>query len=330
MSRSLALVAVLLLPLSTTAVAEEVRPPKPILDTEDLSIHLVETSCNSYLITCKRTGEFVVVDPGPRLGGTYNAWRRTGRTAKAIWITHEHGDHKGGLADLLQRLKVPVVAHAEARDAMKRVPTRASTLPDTIVADGAVLEVGKTRWKVLHLPGHAPGSIGFLLENRVLVAGDVLFKGSIGRTDLATSDPDAFAKALGTKLWPLADRTLVLPGHGPHTTMGAEKRTNRLFQDFARRGRGEAAIPRPWMGVQLDPEHKGPGLKLTQVVDGSPAAAAGLQIGDLLVTFDGVILRTPQDLVGVIGKHAIGDAVPLVYVRGGDRKQGTLTFRARP
>ena len=330
MARSLALVAVLLLLLSTVVVAEEVRLPKPILDTEDLSIHVVETSCNSHLITCKRTGEFVVVDPGPQLGGTFTAWRRRGRTAKAIWITHEHGDHTGGVGDLLGRLKIPVVAHAAARDGMKRSGSRAAALPDTIVADGAERKVGKTTWKVLHLPGHSPGSIGFLLEGRVLVAGDVLFKGSVGRTDFPGCDQDAFATALGTKLWPLPDEIVVLPGHGPHTTIGAEKKSNQLFQDLARKGRGEPPIPRPWMGVQLDPDHAGPGIRVVQVVAGSPAAAAGLQAGDVILTLDAAQLSAPQDLLGVIRRHAVGDSVALTFVRGTEKKQGTLTFRARP
>jgi glyoxylase-like metal-dependent hydrolase (beta-lactamase superfamily II) len=330
MARSPALVSVLLLLLSTAAVAEEVRLPKPILDTEDLSIHVVETSCNSYLITCKQTGEFVVVDPGPRLGGTFTAWRRTGHTAKAIWITHEHGDHTGGVGDLLQRLKLPVVAHAAARDGMKRSDSRAAALPDTIVADGGEQKVGKTTWKVLHLPGHSPGSIGFLLEGRVLVAGDVLFKGSVGRTDFPGCDPEAFATALGTKVWPLADEIVVLPGHGPHTTMGAEKKTNRLFQDLARRGRGEPPIPRPWMGVQLDPDHAGPGIRLVQVVAGSPAAAAGLRVGDVLTAIDGIALAAPADLGAAIRRHAVGDAVPVNWLRGTARMQGTLTLTVRP
>ena len=331
MARSLTLFPALLLLLSTLVAAEEVRLPKPILDTEDLSIHVVETSCNSYLITCKQTGEFVVVDPGPRLDGTFTAWRRTGgRTAKAIWITHEHGDHTGGVGDLLQRLKMPVVANAAARDGMKRSGSRSAALPDTIVADGAEQRVGKTTWKVLHLPGHSPGSIGFLLEGRVLVAGDVLFKGSVGRTDFPGCDQDAFATALGTKLWPLPDEILVLPGHGPHTTIGAEKKSNRLFQDLARRGRGEVPVPRPWMGVGLDPEHPGPGLRLAQVVAGSPAAAAGLRVGDVLTTCDGVALATPQDLSGVLARHAVGDAVPLTWRRGRETKAGALTFTALP
>lgn len=328
--RLLAVVSVLVLLLTATARAEEVRLPKPILDDEDLSIHVVETSCNSYLITCKRTREFVVVDPGPSLGGTVTAWKRTGYTPKAIWITHEHHDHHGGLREVAGRLHVPIVAHAQAVAGMKRVASQDTTLPDTVVEDGAVLAVGKTRWKVLHLPGHAAGSLGFLLEGRVLVAGDVLFEGSVGRTDLPGSNPVAFAKALGTKVWPLADATLVLPGHGPTTTLGEEKKTNWRFQDLARKGRGEAPIPRPWVGVRFDTAHRGGGLRLAEVVDGSPARAAGLAAGDVLLACDGTPLRTLQDLFGVIRKHAVGDTVPITFTRDGAARSTSLTFRARP
>ena len=129
--------------------------------------------------------------------------------------------------------------------------------------------------------------------------------------------------------WPLPDQIVVLPGHGPHTTLGVEKKTNRLFQDFARRGRGEQPVARPWVGIQLDTTHTGPGLHLLQVVERSPAAAAGLRAGDVILALDGVTLGAPQDLLGVIDQHAVGDAEPLVYLRGTERRQGTLTFRAR-
>ena len=341
MARLVGLEVLLLLLLGAPAAAEPRELPSPILDDADLSVHVVATSCNAYLITCKKTGHYVVVDPGNGLDGAIAAQRARGRTLTGVWITHEHGDHLTGLATLRARHPVAVYAHGAARDAIARMRkafeagrrTRLGQpipLPDHAVADGSVVRVGKTSWKVLHLPGHAPGSVGYLLEGRVLVAGDVLFKGSIGRTDLPTSDPDAFAKALGTKVWPLADEVLVLPGHGPHTTLGAEKRTNRLLQDFARRGRGEAPPARPWMGVQLDPQHPGPGLRLLQVVAGSPAALAGLRVGDVLTALDGVALAAPADLGAVMGRHAVGDAVELVYRRGATTKRCTLTFAVPP
>ncbi len=341
MARFPVLVFGLLLLPCAPAAAEPAPLPAPIVDAQDLSVHVVETTCNSYLITCKRTGNYVLVDPGPGLDAALAAQKARGRVLQAIWITHEHSDHLSGLGALVPRLGVPVFAHGLARDAiakrLDRWKARRRTrpappppaLPVRAVADGSVLQVGKTRWKVLHLPGHAPGSVGFLLEGRVLVAGDVLFKGSVGRTDFASGDPKAFATALGTKLWPLPDAVVVLPGHGPHTTIGAEKRTNRLFQDFARRGRGEATIARPWMGVRLDPTTTGRGLRLLEVVANSPAAAAGLAAGDVITTFDGVRMQTPQDLLGVLQKHAVSDTVALTFARGTTTKKTTLTFRAR-
>jgi len=328
--------------LGGPALARPDGLPAPILDAPDVVVYRVETACNSYLITCKATGRTVIVDPGVGLDAALAAQAARGRVPQAIWITHEHADHVSGLGALAPRLKVPVVAHPAACEAIEtmrlhwrergyaRMAPVPPTVPDTKVDEGDVLEVGRLRWQVLHLPGHAPGSLGFLLPGRLLVAGDVLFQGSIGRTDLPTSDPDVFARTLGTKLWDLPGEVVVLPGHGRHTTIGAERRGNRLFQDFARKGRGETPVPRPWMGIQVDQAFAGPGARLTEVVDGSPAAAAGLRAGDVITALDGAAMRTFRDLVPVIDRHAVGDEVPVAYLRDGTSRTARLVFGARP
>ena len=296
--------------------ARAAEAPKPVFDAKDVRIERVETACNTYLVTCKQTGQFVVVDPGAGITELVAAHGKAGRVLKAAWITHEHGDHLTGLAALTRKHAVPVVAHAEVKPGTTRV------------VDGGEVRVGALTFQVLHLPGHSPGSVGYLLPGRVLVAGDVLFQGSIGRTDLRTSDPKAFEKSLGV-LWALPADVVVLPGHGKATTIGAEKQTNWLFQDFVRAGRGEPPIARPWVGVELASSGAGTGLRLAGVVADSPAAKAGLAAGDTLVAMDGVTLTSGRDLLGVIRRHAVGDTVPVVFRRGSETKSAPLTFAPR-
>lgn len=320
---------------------EPVKLGTPFIDEADVSVHRLEIHCNNYLVTCKETKSFVVVDPSAGIEAAIEEHEKAGHVLKAFWITHEHGDHVTGLGKLAKERKVPIVAHAKAKENIAKFAAAwdewgfpetvlPPALPDTLVADGEKVTVGKLTFEVRHCPGHSPGSILFLLKGRILLCGDVLFRNSIGRTDLDHSDPEVFAKSLGTKLWDLADGIVVLPGHMETTTIGVEKKENWLFQDFARKGRGEPPLARPWMGIGIDQEFEGPGIRLTQVAEGSPAEGAGLAIGDVILRFDGVEIKTPMDLIGVIRKHAIGDAVSIVYVREGTEITGKLTFGKKP
>lgn len=313
-----------------------------LVDEEDVKVTCVETTCNSYFITDKASGAFVVIDPGPGLHGLIEAQTKTGGTLAWIWITHEHGDHLSGLGELAPLLKVPVVAHAIAKEEIKGViagwedwgmtdvAPRPPVLPDTLVDHGDTVKVGDLAWKILHLPGHSPGSIGFLLEGRYLVIGDVLFQGSVGRTDLPTSALEVFRKSLSDHLWDLPEKTRVFPGHMQATTIGEEKKSNWLFQDYVRAARGEEPIARPWMGIQLDTERTEPGIALTVVVEGSPAESAGLKVGDVITHFDEVALTDPRAFLALIRQHGVGDEVPMKIVRDGEPKDLTFTFGARP
>lgn len=326
--------AVLLLAAAPRTHADQARRPALILDQKDLSIERYDTACNTYVITCKKTKEVVVVDPGRGVEALVADFERTGHRLRGIWITHEHGDHLTGLAPLADKTTAPFVAHAVTQKVIARRGERtrsseagSSARTDaakrvTALVGGERLTLGTLTWKVLHLPGHSPGSVGFLLPGRVLVAGDVLFKGSIGRTDLASSDAEVFRRSLGT-LWRLPDEVVVLPGHGAHTTIGAEKRSSRLFQDFTR-------AARPWMGIELAPGHGGTGLAIGAVREGSPAMRAGLRVGDVLLEAQARALSTPGDLAAVIARHGAGDPLTLVLLRGGETKTLTLSLGTRP
>ena len=334
----LVLAGLLLFPLP--ARAEDGDLPAPLLDETDLRVHRLETTCNTYVLTCKRTLEFVVVDPGLGIVSFLEAYERAGHTLKAVWLTHEHGDHLAGLGALAKKREVPIVAHAAARRAIEGVRTNGKAwgmadaaplppvVPNTSVAHGDPLRVGRLAWSVLHLPGHSPGSVGYVLPGRVAVVGDVLFRGSIGRTDLPTSDPVVFRASLA-RLWDLPDEVHALPGHGPRTTIGAEKRTNRLFQDFVRAGRG-APRASPWLGVELDATTPGLGLRVRRVLPESPASRAGLGAGDVLVRADDVSLAGPATLGEVLGRHAVGDTMTVVVRRGTTTLTRTVRLAARP
>lgn len=162
---------------------------------------------------------------------------RKGFKPHGVILTHAHVDHIAGLGDLRRRFpKIPVWIH-EAEElwltnpmlnlsAMSGLPTTGPT-PDRLLRDGDVIDLGGTSWHVLHTPGHSPG--GITLHHRASATafvGDALFAGSIGRTDFPGSDFDTLATAIRQRLYTLPDDTRILPGHGPATTIGEEKRSN--------------------------------------------------------------------------------------------------------
>lgn len=194
---------------------------------------------NAYVVI-DDGGDAVIIDPGDE--GERIAAEVTRRRANLteVWLTHAHFDHVGGLAALLRAFPVPVRMHDGDRPLLDHAgPAAASwgfaieappteTVP---VAHGAVLHVGGRAARALHTPGHAPGHLAFHFEQDGLVfAGDALFRGSIGRTDLPFGDPERLLASIRDELLPLPDDTRVLPGHGPDTTIGAERVTNPFLR----------------------------------------------------------------------------------------------------
>ena len=182
--------------------------------------------------------EAIVVDPGGDGDAIHARVRGDGLTLREIWLTHAHFDHVGGLADLQDALdtRVPVRMHPADRPWLETADEAAAAWgigvrpppPDVEeLRDGDVLRFGGADVHCLHTPGHAPGHISFWIPSAALVvSGDALFRGSIGRTDLPLTDTEQLLASIREKLLALPPETAVLPGHGPRTDVGTEARTN--------------------------------------------------------------------------------------------------------
>jgi glyoxylase-like metal-dependent hydrolase (beta-lactamase superfamily II) len=191
---------------------------------------------NCYIIGDEQTGTGALVDPGDEATRIALAVEQTGLDIGQIIITHAHIDHVGAVAALADEYACPVLMHAEAAPMLQQLPTQAmmmglrfGKLPtvDHHIEDEEVLDVGGLRLRSLYTPGHAPGHLAFYLEDEGLVlSGDALFAGSVGRTDLFGGDMDLLMRSINERLLTLPDETRVLSGHGPETTIGEERAHN--------------------------------------------------------------------------------------------------------
>ena len=187
---------------------------------------------NCYLLS--DAGQAVLIDPGDEAGRLLGALG--GLELTAVWLTHAHFDHVGALADVLDRFEVPVYLHPDDRELLERASMSAAyfglslrqpDLEPLPLAHAQVLNVGGLEATCLHTPGHAPGHVAFCLPAAGFVlAGDALFQGSVGRTDLPGGSHEQLIESIRRELLTLPDETVVYPGHGPATTVGAERRTN--------------------------------------------------------------------------------------------------------
>ena len=196
---------------------------------------------NTYLVVDPAAQRAVLVDPGAEPDAVIAMVEAGGAVLEAIWLTHAHLDHVGAVAAVKRRWDVPVYLHpadeplyerAERQAAAYGLPFEQPAPADRPLAHGDTLTVGTLRFAVHHTPGHAPGHCVFL-GHGVLLAGDLLFAGSIGRTDLPLSDPAAMQASL-RHVAGFPEATVVHPGHGPATTIGHEKATNGFLTGLAR------------------------------------------------------------------------------------------------
>jgi glyoxylase-like metal-dependent hydrolase (beta-lactamase superfamily II) len=189
---------------------------------------------NSYLVIDEASGECAVVDPGEEAGLILHKVEQAAVRPGAIWLTHAHVDHVLGVARVRAATGAPVLLHPADRPLYDHVPEQAAAFglraeplppPDGEWVPGGIVRVGGLRFAVRHTPGHSPGSVSLVGEGVVFV-GDVLFQGSIGRTDLPGGSFETLIGSIERELLALPDSTIVYSGHGPQTTIGAERRSN--------------------------------------------------------------------------------------------------------
>jgi len=205
-------------------------------------------SQNCSIIWCDKTMEGALVDPGGDADKIMAQAKELGVKLTKILLTHGHLDHAGGAADIHEKLGLPIIGpQKEDKFWLDQIEEHAANygmaglrccVPDQWLNDGDEVEVGKEKLSVLHIPGHTPGHVVlYNAANKVAFVGDVIFKGSIGRTDFPRGDLDTLLDAITTKLWPLGNDVTFVPGHGPLSTFGAERSNNPYVGDVAISGR---------------------------------------------------------------------------------------------
>jgi glyoxylase-like metal-dependent hydrolase (beta-lactamase superfamily II) len=202
---------------------------------EILPVTPYEQNCS--LIWCENTGSAALIDPGGDVELLLAAVDKAGVKLEKLLLTHAHLDHVGGTLELARKLNLPIHGPQE-EDAfwldllpdqarMFGFPPAEAFRPDHWLHDGDVIELGKLRLRVIHCPGHTPGHVVFFEPlSRHAFVGDVLFRGSIGRTDFPRGNHAALIAAIQDKLLPLGDDVAFVPGHGPMSTFGRERRSN--------------------------------------------------------------------------------------------------------
>ena len=213
-----------------------VMPPDQLRETFPVG----PLRCNCTLLANLETREAIVIDPGDEIADILARLARRQLTLRQIIVTHAHIDHIGGAAQLRRVTGAPVLFHQadlpilgmmEMQAGWLGIPTPEKVALDQSADDGLSAGIPGLEAEVIHTPGHTPGSICLHFpKQELLLAGDTLFAGSVGRTDLPGGDTGALLRSIHTRLLTLPENTLVVPGHGQETTLGQESETNPFLQ----------------------------------------------------------------------------------------------------
>ncbi|HEV8312984.1 MAG TPA: MBL fold metallo-hydrolase [Burkholderiaceae bacterium] len=202
-----------------------------------LTVPVTPFQQNCSIVWCDETRAAAIVDPGGELPRLRGEVQRLGVTLGAIWLTHAHIDHAGATGTLAREDKLPIIGPHEAdqfwidalpqQSRMFGFPEAEAFAPTRWLHDGDTLTLGRSTLAVRHCPGHTPGHVVFhSAEAKRAFVGDVLFAGSIGRTDFPGGDHDTLIASITQRLWPMGDDTVFIPGHGPESSFGRERRSN--------------------------------------------------------------------------------------------------------
>ncbi len=197
---------------------------------------------NTSLIWSESTKEAVFIDPGGEVDRLLDAAAEFGVNVVAVWLTHGHMDHAGAAAEIAERTGSPVIGpHEDDQWLLDSLQSQGenygmvearNVTPDRYLNDGDQLELGGMTFGVVHCPGHTPGHVVITQSDaKISFVGDVLFQGSIGRTDFPRGNHQQLIKSITEKLWPLGDDMQFVPGHGPTSTFGQERQHNAFVSD---------------------------------------------------------------------------------------------------
>ncbi len=204
------------------------------------TLEILPFGTNCYLVGSEQTRDGMVIDPAGDAPRIEKNIRELGLKIGLIVVTHSHPDHLGAVAALVESTGASFALHKDDAEVIRRYdlrklmggadPTfRQPPFPDRLLQDGDSLAVGDLTFDVLHTPGHSPGGI-CLAGHGVVFSGDTLFDRSIGRTDMPGGDHNLLISGIRSKILILPDQTVVLPGHGPKTTVGQERRSNPFLR----------------------------------------------------------------------------------------------------